>query len=227
MIVMKFGGSSVADAERLRHVAEIVSAYRGKNPAVVLSAMGDTTDHLLEAGDIALKQGKVEIANVWKLHKQETKTNINILNMQEQDIDNINIHNMKIYKEDVDNVNVHKLNTQQDNINVMNIHNLNINKEDIDNINAHKLNMQIEDKQRRSRGREPQSVTALREALLEKLGEQEEIVVKMKEIAEEINFSLSWMQFSMKYLAEHNEFVFSRYAKGKERGMKVKKRSLS
>jgi aspartate kinase len=31
--------------------------------------MGDTTDHLLEAGDAALKQGKVEIANVDKLHR--------------------------------------------------------------------------------------------------------------------------------------------------------------
>lgn len=74
MVVMKFGGSSVADASRLKHVAEIVKSQLSKKPAVVLSAMGDTTDHLLEAGDLALKQGKVEIAGVKKLHQATIKT---------------------------------------------------------------------------------------------------------------------------------------------------------
>jgi len=73
MIVMKFGGSSVADAARLRHVAEIVKTQLPKKPALVLSAMGDTTDHLLEAGDIALKEGKAEIKNVAKLHQDTVK----------------------------------------------------------------------------------------------------------------------------------------------------------
>ena len=54
MIVMKFGGSSVANAERIRHVASIIKAYQKSRPVVVLSAMGDTTDHLLEAADKAL-----------------------------------------------------------------------------------------------------------------------------------------------------------------------------
>jgi len=74
MIVMKFGGSSVADAERLRHVAEIVKLYIKDNPALVLSAMGDTTDHLLDAGNLALSQGKVEIKFVEKLHMATIKT---------------------------------------------------------------------------------------------------------------------------------------------------------
>ena len=52
MIVMKFGGSSVANADRIRHVASIIKAYKEKRPVVVLSAMGDTTDHLLEAADL-------------------------------------------------------------------------------------------------------------------------------------------------------------------------------
>ncbi|MBN1617464.1 MAG: aspartate kinase, partial [Spirochaetales bacterium] len=54
MIVMKFGGSSVANAERIRHVAQIIKAFADSRPIVVLSAMGDTTDHLLEAADAAL-----------------------------------------------------------------------------------------------------------------------------------------------------------------------------
>lgn len=71
---MKFGGSSVADANRLRHVAAIVKTQMDRKPALVLSAMGDTTDHLLEAGSLALNEGKVNIKNVEKLHKETIKT---------------------------------------------------------------------------------------------------------------------------------------------------------
>ena len=50
LIVQKFGGSSVADADRIRHVAELITnTYkRGNDVVVVLSAQGDTTDDLLE-----------------------------------------------------------------------------------------------------------------------------------------------------------------------------------
>ena len=50
LIVKKFGGSSVANAERIKHVAEtIVRSYReGHRVVVVLSAQGDTTDELIE-----------------------------------------------------------------------------------------------------------------------------------------------------------------------------------
>lgn len=73
MIVMKFGGSSVADAARLRPVADIIKSQASKKPAVVLSAMGDTTDHLLEAANLALKEGKVDITGVQKLHYETIK----------------------------------------------------------------------------------------------------------------------------------------------------------
>ena len=69
MVVMKFGGSSVADAERIRHVASIIKAYKDEKPVVVLSAMGDTTDHLLEAANTAV-EGKVDISRVEKLHRE-------------------------------------------------------------------------------------------------------------------------------------------------------------
>lgn len=50
LIVQKFGGSSVADAERIRHVAKIITdTYRAGNQVVaVLSAQGDMTDELIE-----------------------------------------------------------------------------------------------------------------------------------------------------------------------------------
>jgi aspartate kinase len=49
-VVMKFGGSSVADPERIKNVARrLVRAKEAGNRVVgVLSAMGDTTDDLLE-----------------------------------------------------------------------------------------------------------------------------------------------------------------------------------
>lgn len=49
IVVQKFGGSSVADAEKLRKVAARVKARRdeGWKLVVVVSAMGDTTDELL------------------------------------------------------------------------------------------------------------------------------------------------------------------------------------
>jgi aspartate kinase len=69
MIVMKFGGSSVANAECIRHVAEIVKGQIAEKPALVLSAMGDTTDHLLEAADRALQEGVVSIDKIEELHR--------------------------------------------------------------------------------------------------------------------------------------------------------------
>lgn len=45
--VMKFGGSSVASAERMREVAELVLSFTNERPVIVLSAMGKTTNKLL------------------------------------------------------------------------------------------------------------------------------------------------------------------------------------
>ena len=49
LIVQKFGGSSVANAERVMNVADIVtSTYKeGNDVVVVVSAQGDTTDDLI------------------------------------------------------------------------------------------------------------------------------------------------------------------------------------
>jgi aspartokinase/homoserine dehydrogenase 1 len=49
MLIVKFGGTSLADRERLDRAAGIVAAHQGPLVAVV-SAIGDTTDRLLEAG---------------------------------------------------------------------------------------------------------------------------------------------------------------------------------
>lgn len=69
MIVMKFGGSSVANAHRIENVSSIIKAYVDKKPIVVLSAMGDTTDNLLAAADLAEK-GTVDIAEIENLYSK-------------------------------------------------------------------------------------------------------------------------------------------------------------
>lgn len=50
IVVQKYGGSSVADPDRIRRVARrVVETHRSGCPVVVVvSAMGDTTDHLIE-----------------------------------------------------------------------------------------------------------------------------------------------------------------------------------
>ena len=50
LVVQKYGGSSVADAEGIRRVAKRIVATRkaGNQVAVVVSAMGDTTDELID-----------------------------------------------------------------------------------------------------------------------------------------------------------------------------------
>ena len=64
LIVQKFGGSSVANAERMFNVARIISeTYKqGNDVVVVLSAQGDTTDDLIaKAKEINPKASKREM----------------------------------------------------------------------------------------------------------------------------------------------------------------------
>src|SRR5580658_5433720 len=50
LIVQKFGGTSVADAEKIHRAAQraIAAKQKGNQVCVVVSAMGDTTDHLID-----------------------------------------------------------------------------------------------------------------------------------------------------------------------------------
>ena len=67
---MKFGGSSLANADRIHHVTQLIKdqialGYRPR--AVICSAMGKTTNSLLSAGDFAL-EGRVNIDAIKTLH---------------------------------------------------------------------------------------------------------------------------------------------------------------
>lgn len=74
-VSMKFGGSSLANADRIDHVTQLIKdqisvGYRPR--AVVCSAMGKTTNSLLSAGDFAL-DGKVNIDAIHTLHNAALK----------------------------------------------------------------------------------------------------------------------------------------------------------
>jgi aspartate kinase len=60
MIICKFGGTSVQDAEAIERVAKIIHQRLKQHPVVVASAMGKTTNHLLQAAEIATKGQRQE-----------------------------------------------------------------------------------------------------------------------------------------------------------------------
>lgn len=66
-IVMKFGGSSVASAERMREIAKIILSFPEERPVVVLSAMGKTTNKLLLAGEKAVCGGVSNTSDINEL----------------------------------------------------------------------------------------------------------------------------------------------------------------
>ena len=64
LIVQKYGGSSVANTERIKNVAQrIVDTYnKGNQMVIILSAQGDTTDELLaKVAEITTNPSKREI----------------------------------------------------------------------------------------------------------------------------------------------------------------------
>jgi aspartate kinase len=82
---MKFGGSSLANYERIDHIAHLIKdqiAGGTKPRAIVCSAMGKTTNSLLAAGDFALCQGRVNLDAIRTLHTavlEEFKMNDNVV----------------------------------------------------------------------------------------------------------------------------------------------------
>ena len=67
-IVMKFGGTSIADGKKIRHVAELLKTYyeEGNQIVVVTSALGGVTDRLLENALLASTKGKVSLVKELK-----------------------------------------------------------------------------------------------------------------------------------------------------------------
>lgn len=77
-IVMKFGGSSLATAERITYVSKLIQKHfeLGYRPIIICSAMGKTTNTLLAAGDFALNEN-VYVDSLRTLHLT-TARNLNL-----------------------------------------------------------------------------------------------------------------------------------------------------
>jgi aspartate kinase len=77
MIVCKFGGTSVQDAEAMTRLAQIVDARRQDQPVVVASAMGKTTNQLLETAQTAAKGKRQDaldlLAKIKEKHLREAQ----------------------------------------------------------------------------------------------------------------------------------------------------------
>jgi len=75
MIVMKFGGSSLESGDAIRRVVSIIKAQSDRNPVVVVSAMGKTTNHLLALFESAARGHQYlawkEIKELQEFHLEE------------------------------------------------------------------------------------------------------------------------------------------------------------
>ncbi len=75
MIVMKFGGSSLESAAAIERVAQIVTLRLAQQPVVVVSAMGKTTQLLLNAGAEAARgqkeQALARLRDLRQMHERE------------------------------------------------------------------------------------------------------------------------------------------------------------
>jgi aspartokinase/homoserine dehydrogenase 1 len=86
MKVLKFGGSSVANPERISSVIEIVKPYlqRGEINALVVSAFGGITDHLIEASTAALSGKDEYTALLAKIDQRHLDAVRGLVSMQRQ-----------------------------------------------------------------------------------------------------------------------------------------------
>lgn len=78
MIVMKFGGSSIDSPQAYKSVANIIESRRSRKPIVVLSASGDTTDHLTQSIDAIVNgspgDGHQLLRNIHESHQSMAET---------------------------------------------------------------------------------------------------------------------------------------------------------
>ena len=78
---MKFGGTSVASADRVKHVAQLIKSYSKANKIVtVASAVKGVTDDLLQVSESIKKGNKTEVENfinrIKKIHMNLAKDSI-------------------------------------------------------------------------------------------------------------------------------------------------------
>jgi aspartokinase/homoserine dehydrogenase 1 len=84
MKVLKFGGSSVANADNIKKVVNILQKEENKNSVVVVSALGGVTDLLIQAGAAASKGKETYRDILLQLEKRHLDTTKNLLPVTSQ-----------------------------------------------------------------------------------------------------------------------------------------------
>ncbi|CAI5998542.1 unnamed protein product [Closterium sp. NIES-65] len=90
-VVMKFGGSSVANAARMREVADLILSFPEENPIIVMSAMGKTTNNLIKVGERALTCGSAKCAAIDELR---VIRELHVSTMEELGVDCAEVHEL-------------------------------------------------------------------------------------------------------------------------------------
>ncbi len=76
---MKFGGTSLGSADRIRAAARVVASSCESDPIVVLSAMGGVTDLLLDAGEKAIRGADPEVAETLTSLRTKHESAVSVL----------------------------------------------------------------------------------------------------------------------------------------------------
>ena len=94
MIVMKFGGTSVGSAERIRQAAEIVRERLDRKPVVVVSAVGGVTDLIINNA-LSAVNGKYDMNAIREKHSriiEELALDSNLINNELDEIEGLGIN---------------------------------------------------------------------------------------------------------------------------------------
>ena len=70
MIIAKFGGTSVASAERIRTILGIVQSQLHRRPVIVVSAVSGVTDTLLSLAQVSESQVETAIEGIRQVHER-------------------------------------------------------------------------------------------------------------------------------------------------------------
>ena len=76
---MKFGGTSLGSADRIKDAAHVVASSCESDPIVVLSAMGGVTDLLLDAGEKAIRGADPEVAETLTTLRTKHESVVSVL----------------------------------------------------------------------------------------------------------------------------------------------------
>jgi aspartokinase len=104
LIVKKFGGSSVANKDRIFNVAKrCIEDYKaGHDVVVVLSAMGDTTDELIALANTINPDAKKRELDMLLTTGEQVSVSLMAMAMQALDVPAVSLNAFQVMMQDLD-----------------------------------------------------------------------------------------------------------------------------